>query len=271
MAKIGELRLSTDSGIQPVPIYEVGDAEAFVYEYLRINTPNGVGFIPVADQSKAAFPYAPIEVDDEQTLALHDDVRIRPHANDSYEDNDILEYTHTGKGSKSEWKTNTNHAQQGSYSLYSTSTSFGDAITRYDQKTEAGHHYRFYTYIPSDQPDYASPRQAQPVWRFGVQDGNNYYRAVIDYIGVTDKRTHRIRKVKDGTLTKEEEYNHGQKIRDRWVRGDIKWYEDGKIEFTWNNKTASITDDEYKLGGWGWETENDGNWYGDNVHRVQRL
>lgn len=50
MAQIGTLKIDTGDGVTEVPVYEIGDSSYGVYEKLRINTPDGIGFIPTVEE-----------------------------------------------------------------------------------------------------------------------------------------------------------------------------------------------------------------------------
>ncbi|WP_414838161.1 hypothetical protein ACK3SF_02055 [Candidatus Nanosalina sp. VS9-1] len=61
MAQIGSIKVETSSGIVSVPVFDLDDASSQENDFLRVNTGSGVGFIPLADRSSAAFPYIRIQ------------------------------------------------------------------------------------------------------------------------------------------------------------------------------------------------------------------
>jgi hypothetical protein len=54
--QIGTIKIRAESGKKSVPIYEINDSSSGVYEYWRVSTPSGTGFVPLTSISKAAFP-----------------------------------------------------------------------------------------------------------------------------------------------------------------------------------------------------------------------
>lgn len=72
MGQIGSYRVNTGAGIVTLPVFEIGDSGGGVYEFLRVNTPSGLGFIPMTDTSNAAHPYLRINTQSYGVLAAHD-------------------------------------------------------------------------------------------------------------------------------------------------------------------------------------------------------
>ncbi len=49
MAQIGTVKVYTATGMQELPVFELGDAGADIYEVLKVRVDGNVGFIPMAD------------------------------------------------------------------------------------------------------------------------------------------------------------------------------------------------------------------------------
>jgi hypothetical protein len=71
MAQIGTVKIKTSGGTKSVPIYDVNDSGAEVYECWRVHTSSGTGFIPLTSVSKAAFPEVKVKTGS-GILAVHD-------------------------------------------------------------------------------------------------------------------------------------------------------------------------------------------------------
>lgn len=62
MGQIGTVRLQTaNNGVVDVPVYALGDSGSSVYEYMRVETPSGIGFVPLVSPSDAAHPYVRVQ------------------------------------------------------------------------------------------------------------------------------------------------------------------------------------------------------------------
>lgn len=76
MAQLGTIRLQTGSGTVSVPVFALGDSGSNVYEFLRVQTAGGTGFIPVTSTSNATYPYLRLHSQSYGTLAVHDSASI---------------------------------------------------------------------------------------------------------------------------------------------------------------------------------------------------
>jgi hypothetical protein len=120
MAQIGTIKIQTQNGERTVPVFDLGDSGSNIYEYLRVRTPSGTGFIPLASLNDAAFSEIRTETQS-GTLAVHKEATLNQiitnglisrwkfenDANDSYGSNN---------GSESGVSYSTD-SQQGSYSV----------------------------------------------------------------------------------------------------------------------------------------------------------
>lgn len=110
MAQIGTIRLETqNSGTVDVPVFDVGDSGSGVYEFLRVQTASGTGFIPVVDPAEASFPYLRIQSQNQGVVAVHNETALGPLPED-FEDNDISDYNQSGS------PTITTNSLEGTYS-----------------------------------------------------------------------------------------------------------------------------------------------------------
>ena len=73
MAQIGTVRLETqNSGTVDVPVFEPGDSASGIYEYVRVQTASGPGFIPVTDPADATYPYLRVQSANDGIVAVTD-------------------------------------------------------------------------------------------------------------------------------------------------------------------------------------------------------
>lgn len=71
MAQIGSARVETAGGAVTAPVFELGDSGSGIIEAWRVQTPSGVGFVPLIDPADATHPYHRIETGS-GVFALHD-------------------------------------------------------------------------------------------------------------------------------------------------------------------------------------------------------
>jgi len=73
MAQIGTVRLETqNSGVVDVPVFEPGDSASGIYEFVRVETASGPGFIPVTDPVDATYPYLRVQSQNNGIVAVTD-------------------------------------------------------------------------------------------------------------------------------------------------------------------------------------------------------
>jgi len=73
MAQIGTIKLETqNSGVVDVPVFETGDSASGVYEFVRVETASGTGFIPVTDPADATYPYLRVQSQNNGIVAVTD-------------------------------------------------------------------------------------------------------------------------------------------------------------------------------------------------------
>lgn len=73
MAQIGTIKLQTqNSGTVSVPVFDVGDSGSSVYEFVRVQTANGTGFIPVTNTTDATYPYLRVQSQNNGIVAVTD-------------------------------------------------------------------------------------------------------------------------------------------------------------------------------------------------------
>lgn len=87
----GTIRLQTGAGTVSVPVFAAGSSGSSVYEFLRVGTPSGVGYIPLVDPADAAYPYLRIQTQNHGVLAVHDSSSVTQYV-ETFEDGDIAEY-----------------------------------------------------------------------------------------------------------------------------------------------------------------------------------
>jgi hypothetical protein len=73
MAQIGTIQLqSQNDGVVDVPVFETGDSSSEVYEFLRIQTGSGIGFIPVTNTNDATYPFLRVQTQNNGVVAVTD-------------------------------------------------------------------------------------------------------------------------------------------------------------------------------------------------------
>lgn len=73
MAQIGTIQLqSQNNGVVDVPIFETGDSSSEVYEFLRIQTGSGIGFIPVTNTNDATYSFLRVQTQNNGVVAVTD-------------------------------------------------------------------------------------------------------------------------------------------------------------------------------------------------------
>lgn len=93
MGQIGTIRVDTQSnGTVSVPIFDTGDSGSDVYEFLRVQTAGGTGFIPLVDPVDASFDYLRVQSQNQGVVAVHNDSALI-QVIDDFEDGDMNEYT----------------------------------------------------------------------------------------------------------------------------------------------------------------------------------
>lgn len=91
MTQIGTVKLQTqNSGVVDVPVFETGDSASGVFEFVRVETASGTGFIPVTDPADATYPYLRVQSQNNGIVAVTDT------AGDDIPDSDV--YLHDDWG-----------------------------------------------------------------------------------------------------------------------------------------------------------------------------
>lgn len=73
MAQIGTIRLQTqNNGTVSVPVFNTGDSGSSVYEFVRVQTASGTGFIPLVDTTDSSYPYLRVQSQNHGIVAVHD-------------------------------------------------------------------------------------------------------------------------------------------------------------------------------------------------------
>lgn len=79
MAQIGTIKVQTqNNGTVSVPIFETGDSDSSVHEFLRVETASGTGFIPLVAPTEASFPYVRVQSQNSGIVAFHDSASLGP-------------------------------------------------------------------------------------------------------------------------------------------------------------------------------------------------
>lgn len=77
MAQIGTIRLETqNNGTVSIPIFEIGDSGSNTYEFLRVQTTSGPGFLPAVDPADASFPYIRVQSQNQGVVALNNESNL---------------------------------------------------------------------------------------------------------------------------------------------------------------------------------------------------
>ena len=73
MAQIGTIKLQTqNSGVVDVPVFDTGDSGSGIYEFVRVETTSGTGFIPTTDPADATYPFLRVQSQNQGVVALTD-------------------------------------------------------------------------------------------------------------------------------------------------------------------------------------------------------
>jgi len=224
MAQIGTIRLQTqNNGTVDVPVFNTGDSGSSVYEFVRVHTASGTGFIPVTDPADAQYPYLRVQSQNQGVVAVHNDA-VTEVIVDGFEDGDISEYS----GDTGIYSVVTDRTYSGSYALYDggnnnkiTSTSGLNAypqpgdkfeIRTYHGDDEAGSSFGF-GFDTNGNGNYA-----------GYQGGNDDW-----FITNTDDGTSGGATVSDGTPQSQQ-----------WWRWVVEWYTDGTADFTVYDDSGNV-------------------------------
>lgn len=115
MAQIGTVKVQTqNSGAVSLPVYNLADFGRNVHDVVRVQTQNGgVGAIPFVAPADSDRPYVRVQTQNNGVLAAHSEADLIKLI-DSFEDNDMVEYTINGSGSNTGVISSSN-ATDGSY------------------------------------------------------------------------------------------------------------------------------------------------------------
>lgn len=73
MGQIGTIRVDTqNNGTVSVPVFDTGDSGSSIYEFVRVETANGTGFIPVEETGSATYPYLRVQSQNNGIVAVTD-------------------------------------------------------------------------------------------------------------------------------------------------------------------------------------------------------
>ena len=95
MAQIGTIKLQTqNSGVVDVPVFDTGDSGSGIYEFVRVETTSGTGFIPTTDPADATYPFLRVQSQNQGVVALTDTENAIPDSGiDNFGDGNLSEYT----------------------------------------------------------------------------------------------------------------------------------------------------------------------------------
>lgn len=83
MGQIGTIRVDTqNNGTVSVPVFDTGDSGSSIYEFVRVQTANGTGFIPVEDTGSATYPFLRVRSQSHGTVAMTDRSTAIPDSED---------------------------------------------------------------------------------------------------------------------------------------------------------------------------------------------
>jgi hypothetical protein len=108
--------MKVSGSIVSIPVFEAADAGSEVWDMLRVKTPSGTGFIPLAGTSDAAFPFVKVKTENQGVLAVHDSASIQSSYFEGFEDGDVSDWK-VGNGRPAEFKTSNNYTYSGDRSL----------------------------------------------------------------------------------------------------------------------------------------------------------
>lgn len=129
--KLATLRFDHGSGVWDVPVFPTGTSESGVEEVLRVQTPNGLGFVPILDNSPAfsqlGFQHAGTR------YGLHDSVNAIPDSAIAHYD--ATELSLSDGDSVSTWSDQTGNGYDltaGTAPTYKTGIINGNPVVRFD-------------------------------------------------------------------------------------------------------------------------------------------
>lgn len=100
MAQIGTIRVDTqNNGTVDVPVFETGDSSSDIYEFVRVETASGTGFIPVTDTGNAAYPYLRVQSENNGIVAITDTKGSTIPESDAFQDGEIASVWNTARPS----------------------------------------------------------------------------------------------------------------------------------------------------------------------------
>lgn len=269
MAKIGEVKIKTDSGDVTLPIFSSGDSGSEVSEALRVHTNSGTGFVPLVGESKAAYPYIRVQTG-QGVLAINDSASLSKIVDD-FEDGDISEYSgDTGGFAVVDGSNTTPDPVSGQYMLEAQ-------VGQIDITSLSGlDHYP----VPGDTIEYwvwpgtSSSDIQDLVFKWAVQGtsrGSDGYQLTIDQAEGEDLRFD-LRNGGASTLGTATDINFNTS---EWHKISIDWGTDNSFEISvydadGNQKGSTITatDSTFTSGGISFNRWNNAssNQYFDNVH-----
>ena len=222
MAQIGTIKLETGSGPVEVPVFDTGDSGSDVYEFVRVQTSSGTGFIPVVEPADASFPYLRVQSQNQGIVAVHNEATlVQEEIVDDFEDGDLSEYS----GPTSNYTIVTSPVKVGSRALEvddDTTNTTIESTSGLNYYPKRGDRITWWTNAETD---------ARPSVGFGDNDTDN----------IIARHAHREQElqlgVPDGTSTVSVSTSSGV-----WYFNEVLWSDTGDV-------TYSLYDDDPENGG----------------------
>ena len=245
MGQIGTIELDTqNSGTVTLPVFDKGDSGSSVYEFIRVDTDSGTGFIPFVNPSESDRPYLRLQTQSHGVLAAHSESSLQKIVDD-FNDGDISEYN----GDTGRYTTGTNTVYEGTHSLemglsdsgseeiYSTS-----GLDNYPSQGDT-----FQTRI------YQNVSNGSVGFMWGLQDSNNYYRIDKD----DSNNETQLEKYSGGSGNTLDTISNSGPL-DSWEKLTVDWGTDGSmtVDVSYSSSTLTATDTEYTSGGIGWRVSS---------------
>jgi hypothetical protein len=262
MAQIGTIQVETqNSGTVDVPVFETGDSSSDIYEFVRVETASGTGFIPVTDTSNAAYPYLRVQSQNNGIVAITDTKGST--IIEYFENGDISGYggDTTGFDAVNE----SSETVYGDYVLKSNNNINNKHIGDTGVTTQQGETYEWRVKTDDDLNN--------QYFFIGVQNEKGVSGTSGYGLNLNGDRI-RIMRVDSGSFNQLDSTTSVYSSTQTWFRGEVAWGTDDSISFTLkddaNNSlgSASATDANYASGGIGFQDRSDGGVWWDYVEKL---
>lgn len=221
MAQIGTIKLQTqNSGVVDVPVFDTGDSGSSIYEFVRVETASGTGFIPVTDPADATYPFLRVQSQNQGVVAVTDTASVIPDKL-GFESGDFSGWS----GQLGDWDIVTSPVFEGTFAAQSTN-GVDTAI--------------FYEDFPTEQGQIISMRMfgdgnnTGSGLLFGVQDGSDTISNVSGYVagrqGAGNFNSVELQRKDNGATTTLDSTDQSPP-ENQWSQHLVEWNTNGDIVY----------------------------------------